>query len=135
MAKSQRASTRKRNNAALRSKVFGPAMDARTERLSAKLQELAAKPKPEDERAMAVDEQEVTKEEDSNATEANEEEMDVDARGAKMKPVKKAGSAKKTNRVSKNRVTKSRKPRNNVIFPELQARKRKQQERKAQGKR
>lgn len=55
MAKSQRASTTKRNNAALRSKVFGPASDARTERLSAKLQELASKPRPDQERAMDVD--------------------------------------------------------------------------------
>lgn len=49
MAKSARASTKKRNNANLRSKVFGPAHDARTERLSAKLQELANTPKPEQE--------------------------------------------------------------------------------------
>ncbi|KAL4950567.1 hypothetical protein BDW69DRAFT_171865 [Aspergillus filifer] len=46
MAKSVRASVQKRNKAKLRSTVFGPAVDARTERLSAKLQELAAQPKP-----------------------------------------------------------------------------------------
>ena len=56
MAKSARASTRKRNNAKLRTKVFGPAIDARTERLSAKLQELANAPKPEEEKKMEVDE-------------------------------------------------------------------------------
>ena len=56
MAKSSRASVRKRNNQALRKTIFGPASDARTERLSAKLQELAAKPKPESEKAMDVDE-------------------------------------------------------------------------------
>ena len=55
MAKSARASTRKRNNAALRAKVFGPAVDARTARLSAKLQELVSRPKPAEERAMEVD--------------------------------------------------------------------------------
>jgi outer membrane murein-binding lipoprotein Lpp len=55
MAKSLRASSRKRNNAALRSKLYRPASDARTERLSAKLQELASKPRPDQERAMDVD--------------------------------------------------------------------------------
>ncbi len=55
MAKGARASTRKRNNAALRAKIFGPAVDARTERLSAKLQELVSRPKPAEERAMEVD--------------------------------------------------------------------------------
>jgi hypothetical protein len=56
MAKSARASVVKKNHRALRATVFGPAHDARTARLSAKLQELAAKPKPETEKAMDVDE-------------------------------------------------------------------------------
>jgi hypothetical protein len=47
MAKSVRASVQKRNKAKLRATVFGPAVDARTERLSAKLQELASQPKPD----------------------------------------------------------------------------------------
>ena len=46
MAKSVRASVSKRNRAALRKKVFGPVVDARTERLAAKLQEIASQPKP-----------------------------------------------------------------------------------------
>ena len=54
MAKGLRASTRKKNNAKLRSTVFGPASDARTERLSAKLQEIASQPRPDQERAMEV---------------------------------------------------------------------------------
>jgi Protein of unknown function (DUF2423) len=54
MAKGLRASTRKRNNAKLRRTVFGPASDARTERLSAKLQEIASQPRPDQERAMEV---------------------------------------------------------------------------------
>ena len=58
MAKSQRASTRKRNNAKLRSTVFSPHYDARTERISAKLQEIAARPKPEREQEMEVDREE-----------------------------------------------------------------------------
>ncbi|EAL85514.1 hypothetical protein V8F44DRAFT_494491 [Aspergillus fumigatus] len=44
MAKSVRASVTKRNRAKLRATVFGPAADARTERLSAKLKELASQP-------------------------------------------------------------------------------------------
>jgi hypothetical protein len=47
MAKSVRASVSKRNRATLRKKVFGPVVDARTERLAAKLQEIAAQPRPE----------------------------------------------------------------------------------------
>lgn len=49
MAKSIRASVSKRNRANLRKKFFGPVVDARTERLSAKLQELASQPRPEKE--------------------------------------------------------------------------------------
>lgn len=48
MAKSVRASVSKRNRAKLRSTVFGPVENARTERLSAKLQEIAAQPKVND---------------------------------------------------------------------------------------
>jgi hypothetical protein len=55
MAKGLRASTRKRNNAKLRATVFGPAYDAMTERLSAKLQGLAAQPRPDQQRSMEVD--------------------------------------------------------------------------------
>lgn len=47
MAKSIRASVSKRNRATLRKNFFGPIVDARTERLHAKLQELADKPRPE----------------------------------------------------------------------------------------
>ncbi|GLB20184.1 hypothetical protein AtubIFM61612_010111 [Aspergillus tubingensis] len=51
MAKSVRASVTKRNRAKLRATVFGPAVDARTERLSAKLQELASQPRPNEEKS------------------------------------------------------------------------------------
>jgi hypothetical protein len=47
MAKSSRASSRKANNQRLKAKVFGPVEIERNERLSAKLLELAAAPKPE----------------------------------------------------------------------------------------
>lgn len=46
MAKGARASTIKSNNARLKANVFGPVETARTERLSAKLLELASAPKP-----------------------------------------------------------------------------------------
>lgn len=70
MAKGARASSRKRNNAALRAKVFGPAHDARTERLSAKLQELVSKPKPAEERAMQVDSTSAADEDQANIRDA-----------------------------------------------------------------
>ena len=47
MAKSSRASSVKANNQRLKKNVFGPVEDARTARLSAKLLELAAQPKPQ----------------------------------------------------------------------------------------
>ena len=47
MAKSARASSRKANNQRLKKNVFGPIETARTERLAAKLLELAAQPKPQ----------------------------------------------------------------------------------------
>jgi hypothetical protein len=46
MAKSARASSKKANNQKLKSRVFGPIETARTERLSAKLLQLAAEPRP-----------------------------------------------------------------------------------------
>lgn len=55
MAKSVRASVSKRNRANLRSTVFGPADNARTERLSAKLQEVASRPKPKDPNISDID--------------------------------------------------------------------------------
>lgn len=47
MAKSARSSQIKANNRRLKKNVFGPIEAARNERLSAKLQELIAQPKPE----------------------------------------------------------------------------------------
>ena len=46
MAKGLRASTMKANRSKLRSKVFGPVEEARSERLAAKLLETASRPKP-----------------------------------------------------------------------------------------
>ncbi|KAK4996514.1 hypothetical protein LTR28_000166, partial [Elasticomyces elasticus] len=46
MARSARSSVTKKNNAKLKARVFGPVENARTERLSAKLLELAAQAAP-----------------------------------------------------------------------------------------
>ncbi|KAL5604693.1 hypothetical protein BROUX41_001956 [Berkeleyomyces rouxiae] len=46
MARSSRSSAIKNNNSKLKSRVFGPVEDARTQRLSAKLLELAKAAKP-----------------------------------------------------------------------------------------
>jgi hypothetical protein len=66
MAKSARASVVKKNGRNLRAKVFGPVDEARTARLSAKLQELAAKPRPETEKPMDLDEKAPADEEDKD---------------------------------------------------------------------
>ena len=55
MAKSSRASSRKANNQRLKANVFGPVEAARAERLSAKLLELAAQPKPKPEEMKIAD--------------------------------------------------------------------------------
>lgn len=67
MAKGARASSKKRNHANLRKKVFAPTYDARTERLSAKLQEIANAPKPEQEKKMDVDSDKVDNVDTENA--------------------------------------------------------------------
>ncbi|MCJ1395257.1 major facilitator super transporter protein [Xylographa bjoerkii] len=86
MAKGLRASTKKANRVKLRSRVFGPVEDARTQRLSAKLLELASKPRPrkdedvgmEEDAAVADPKQpEKHTESDPRATQP-EEDMDID---------------------------------------------------------
>ncbi|KAL8829709.1 MAG: hypothetical protein Q9191_001862 [Dirinaria sp. TL-2023a] len=59
MAKGLRATRNKVNKARLRAKVFGPAENARKERLSAKLLKLASKPRPatEEDTRMQVDDE------------------------------------------------------------------------------
>ena len=57
MAKGLRSSVKKANKAKLRSRVFRPVEDARTERLSAKLLELSSKPQPEVEKETKVDDE------------------------------------------------------------------------------
>lgn len=55
MAKSARASRVKANRANLRKRVFNPVDDARAERLSEKLMQLAAQPKPDQEEVERMD--------------------------------------------------------------------------------
>ncbi|PYI10896.1 hypothetical protein BO78DRAFT_360295 [Aspergillus sclerotiicarbonarius CBS 121057] len=108
MAKSVRASVSKRNRAKLRATVFGPAVDARTERLSAKLQELASQPKPNQERTnMELDSTGTNDKVDGNVSNSNED-MDIDQGSAK------GGRARtsKSGRIQK----RHKKPRSSIVF-------------------
>ncbi|KAI0013694.1 hypothetical protein F4779DRAFT_562846 [Xylariaceae sp. FL0662B] len=110
MAKSSRASSRKTNNQRLKSKVFGPVETARAERLSARLLELAAQPKPEkpeSSEANVVDGAiRESKMEDAPATEKGDGiPMDVDT----VRPASSKRSGKK-------RIEKRRK-KSTTVFP------------------
>ncbi|KAL3483574.1 hypothetical protein BJX62DRAFT_244765 [Aspergillus germanicus] len=110
MAKSVRASVQKRNKAKLRATVFGPVVDARTERLSAKLQELASQPKPNDQDKSKSNEQAIEIDmQDSNPTintESNEA-MDIDTSKASG-----SGYSKRSGRIQK----RQRKNRSSIVF-------------------
>ncbi|KAJ5783682.1 uncharacterized protein N7518_009359 [Penicillium psychrosexuale] len=107
MAKSVRASVSKRNRANLRKKVFGPLVDARTERLAAKLQELASQPRPEAPVKSKMDLDEAAEAAKAQTGDSEERlpntEMDIDAiKSSKKKPA----------RVQK----RNQKPRNSIVF-------------------
>ncbi|KAI8634553.1 hypothetical protein F5Y19DRAFT_469612 [Xylariaceae sp. FL1651] len=111
MAKSSRASSRKANNQRLKAKVFGPVEIARNERLSAKLLELAAAPKPERETMNIIDDEEddttnTNTEKEANAT-SGETAMDVDIAKSAAAP----SSSGKKGRISKRRKT------SKIVFP------------------
>ncbi|TVY20156.1 hypothetical protein LARI1_G001420 [Lachnellula arida] len=80
MAKGARASTNKANNVKLKAKVFGPVENARTERLSAKLLELASQPKPKPAKAdINMDEEDTAKDANADpATTKQPEDMEID---------------------------------------------------------
>ncbi|KAI1096462.1 hypothetical protein F5B19DRAFT_148019 [Rostrohypoxylon terebratum] len=114
MAKSSRSSTRKANNQRLKSKVFGPVEVARAERLSAKLLELAAQPKPpkpeeDDVKIVDAGEDEPKIGEDTAAANVNanvnDNVMDID----NVKPTSSKRSDKK--RIEKRRT------RSKIVFP------------------
>ena len=106
MAKGQRASTVKRNNSALRAK-FAPIYDARTARLSAKLQEIAAQPKPVREETMDVDANE-----DGSKDQEEDDDSDIDMKGttkSKKKPeiTKKRGPTRVMKKIANRKAKKS----------------------------
>ena len=119
MAKSARSSNTKRNNRNLRAKVFGPAHDARTARLSAKLQELVAKPRPADDKAMDIDDSVEQGDKDLKSQTPNDsEDMDIDAQRSKsIKSKSDPKQRRKEHRISK------KKPRNQMTFASERARK------------
>ncbi|KAL1980585.1 hypothetical protein VTN96DRAFT_3953 [Rasamsonia emersonii] len=118
MAKSVRSSVRKRNSTKLRSTVFGPAADARTARLSAKLQELASQPRPENKNTKNAN-----VEMDTSGTECDtavntkdshtDGSMDIDKDAAStVTSVAKSG---RSNRIKK----RGKKTRSSITFPQL----------------
>ncbi|CAI7625657.1 unnamed protein product [Penicillium bialowiezense] len=109
MAKSIRASVSKRNRATLRKNFFGPIVDARTERLHAKLQELADKPRPEAPEKSKREQAEDEADQAAKAQLGGDEAMDVDTKAPK--------SAKKAARVQK----RNQKPRNSIVFKKRQS--------------
>ncbi|KAF8859627.1 hypothetical protein BDZ45DRAFT_742198 [Acephala macrosclerotiorum] len=113
MAKGARASTKKANNAKLKSKVFGPVESARVERLSAKLLELASQPKPETVKEDVAMYAEDPASEDNTVPDADKketEEMEID-----QDPTKSTTRSKPT---GKGRIEKRRSSRkSSIVFP------------------
>ncbi|KAL2216892.1 hypothetical protein M432DRAFT_677351 [Thermoascus aurantiacus ATCC 26904] len=107
MAKGLRSSVRKRNKAKLRATVFGPAADARTARLSAKLQELASQPRPKksetaDMESNGADDQGEIGTQTKDAQ--RDGDMDIDGGAAKVTT---GGGSSQRNRIRKRRQKKS----------------------------
>ncbi|KAK7539023.1 hypothetical protein IWX46DRAFT_642848 [Phyllosticta citricarpa] len=71
MAKSSRSSVKKTNNQKLKKNVFGPVENARAQRLSERLLELAQQPRP------AKDEMEVEKDQHPESNDARPEETEA----------------------------------------------------------
>ncbi|EPS26075.1 hypothetical protein POX_c04453 [Penicillium oxalicum] len=110
MAKSVRASVSKRNRANLRKKVFGPIVDARTERLAAKLQEIASQPKPEapeKSKMMLDDDIAAQNDNDNEKATAADEAMDIDNKSSTTR-------SSKPGRVQKQH--KNRRTRPSIVF-------------------
>ncbi|KAI1331283.1 hypothetical protein F5Y16DRAFT_298474 [Xylariaceae sp. FL0255] len=118
MAKSSRASSRKANNQRLKAKVFGPVEAARSERLSARLLELAAQPKPEtpeSETMAIIDGGGETEKKDDTTTAAvaaveDESAMDIDTAKDTSTTSRKANTSRK-GRIEKRKKT------NKIVFP------------------
>ncbi|KAI9842522.1 MAG: hypothetical protein M1838_003094 [Thelocarpon superellum] len=118
MAKGLRSSVKKANKAKLRSRVFGPVENARTERLSAKLLELAAEPKAVKATDMTMDlEQKQPKNPGPFAAEdarLESDEMDVDEGPGAQKSKAKASKQRSPGRIQKRGRGKAK---NAVVFP------------------
>ncbi|RMJ23193.1 hypothetical protein PHISP_05934 [Aspergillus sp. HF37] len=111
MAKSTRANTIKRNRANLRTKVFGPESEARTERLATKLQEVASQPKQEEAQQKESDMDTGASGaggQNGNAETTSSQDMDVDGTSSKIR-----SNARKAGRIQK-RQKRNRHP---VAFP------------------
>ncbi|KAH6653889.1 hypothetical protein BKA67DRAFT_535235 [Truncatella angustata] len=108
MAKSSRASTVKTNNQRLKANVFGPVEQARMERLSAKLLEVAAAPKPP--RPEPSEMKIVDKAEEQAEDNAADETMEIDSKPA---------PATRTS----GRITKKKKKNSKIVFPKYGDRK------------
>ncbi|KAJ8109590.1 hypothetical protein ONZ43_g6092 [Nemania bipapillata] len=116
MAKSSRASSRKANNQRLKAKVFGPVETQRNARLSAKLLELAAAPKPEQADGESMDPVEMNVDvETTNNSKAEKEGAPVADESMDIDAVKNAVTMSKSSN-KKGRIEKRRKA-SKIVFP------------------
>ncbi|KAJ9155772.1 hypothetical protein NKR19_g4417 [Coniochaeta hoffmannii] len=113
MAKSARASKVKSNNQRLKKNVFGPVEAARTERLSAKLQELISQPKPS-EAKKEVEMQDVDAEDvaDKASTANADDTMEVDSGASKPQTKRRKGASVGRKGIEKRKAKKSA-----IVFP------------------
>ncbi|KAI1502274.1 hypothetical protein F5X99DRAFT_379682 [Biscogniauxia marginata] len=117
MAKSSRASTVKANNQRLKAKVFSPVEEERNARLSAKLLELAAQPKPERPVEMKI----VSDDDDADDAKADEENHDDTAMDLDTAKTAVAAAVVTSKRSHKKRIEKRRKT-SKIVFPKYKDR-------------
>ncbi|RMZ28804.1 hypothetical protein D0859_07108 [Hortaea werneckii] len=123
MAKSSRSSRVKKNNQNLKKKLFGPAEIARSERMNAKLLELAQQQKSQQEMEVegSDDKDGVANKSEDKDAEADDAEMDVDGSAAKAKPsgswrLERNEKQKKQKAARVQKSTGHRKERNKIVF-------------------
>ncbi|RMY53174.1 hypothetical protein D0863_14033 [Hortaea werneckii] len=122
MAKSSRSSRVKKNNQNLKKKLFGPAEIARSERMNAKLLELAKQQKSQQEMEVEGSDDKdgaANKSEDHDAE--DDAEMDVDGSAAKAKSngswrLERNEKQKKQKAARVQKSTGHRKERNKMVF-------------------
>ncbi|KAK2761396.1 hypothetical protein FQN54_001918 [Arachnomyces sp. PD_36] len=114
MAKGLRSSVRKRNKTKLRATVYGPVVDARTERLSAKLQELASSSKPTESGGVDMQVDDADKIDNPNPNESKPkdqktaDDMDLDDEHTDAKPGVGEKKSTQPNRIQKKTRNKKR---------------------------